>query len=94
MTDEPNRDDDYESRNPQPEPADTIARQGKRVRWQCGCRQRGGVLVQQSKPHDPDIDDLIDAAKAVIRVYREPVGDFRVDFARVVKRLIDLIEAS
>ncbi len=36
-----------------------IDERGKRLHWQCGCRQHGGVMVQQWKPSDPDIDNLI-----------------------------------
>ena len=46
--------------------ADALPHNGKRLRWQCGCRQNGGVMVQQWKPGDPDIDELIDAAIRVI----------------------------
>ena len=74
-------------------PADATIVDGRRLRWQCGCRQNGGVLVTPSKNSDPDIDDLIDAAKAVIEVYREPVGNLnrRSDFTNVVMRLIELV---
>ncbi len=77
-------------------PDSAIDSQGKRLRWQCGCRKNGGLLVQLAKPTDPDIDELIDAARDVVRVYREPVGNLnrRTDFTIVVKRLVDLIESS
>ncbi len=45
---------------------ETIDESGKRLRWQCGCRQNGGVMVQLWRPGDPDIDELIEAARAMI----------------------------
>jgi hypothetical protein len=36
-------------------------RDGKRISWQCGCRQNGGVQVKQWHPGDLDIDAAKDA---------------------------------
>ena len=47
---------------------ETSDESGKRIKWQCGCRQHGGVMVQQWKPGDPDIDELIAAAKEMVAV--------------------------
>jgi hypothetical protein len=55
-------------------PADaTVDTQGKRLRWQCGCRQNGGTQVTQWRAGDPDIDAIVTAAVAVLRASH--VGD-------------------
>jgi hypothetical protein len=43
----------------------TIDKKGKRLQWQCGCRDSGGVMVQQWRPSDPDIDRMIAALKEI-----------------------------
>lgn len=50
------------------EPPDTISRNGCRNRWQCGCRQHGGVLVMRAKPDDPDIDGMRNALERIVAV--------------------------
>lgn len=43
----------------------TIDKKGKRLQWQCGCRDHGGVMVQVWRPSDPDIDRMITALKEI-----------------------------
>jgi hypothetical protein len=55
-------------------PADsTVDGSGKRLRWQCGCRQNGGTQVIQWRAGDPDIDAIVTAAVAVLRASH--IGD-------------------
>lgn len=50
------------------EAADAVTRYGRRNRWQCGCRQNGGVLVVMAKPDDPDIDSMRLALERIANV--------------------------
>jgi hypothetical protein len=51
----------------------TVDMQGKRLRWQCGCRQNGGTQVIQRRKDDPDFDAIIAAATEVLRASH--IGD-------------------
>jgi len=41
---------------------------GKRLAWQCGCRQKGGVMVKQWRPGDIDIDEAKNALLTIATI--------------------------
>jgi hypothetical protein len=56
-----------DSGSPDCYPADATTANGRRLKWQCGCRQNGGVLVQKAKANDPDVDAMIYALKRIVK---------------------------